>query len=191
MNGIDVLVLLSGPLAVGKTSVRQALVDTHHFDYVRSSAYLKALSSQRLASEGRTGLQNLGDELDQLTDYRWLLDSVAIPAFERAPSRRRWLVDAVRKLRQVEHFRNACSNSVLHVHLTADESFLRERYGSRPSSSAELVPYQIAVQHPNEIASRELRSFADIVLDTGVLTPAQVAQQIAARIPRAQKQDDS
>ena len=37
--------LLSGPLAVGKTAVRLALVSQHAFAYLRSSEYLRALAA--------------------------------------------------------------------------------------------------------------------------------------------------
>lgn len=179
MESIQVLVLLSGPIAVGKTSVRNELLSGFGFDYVRSSGYLQEM----LAGQGQIGdrrsLQDFGDSLDVETDYRWVLDRVAMPAFDAAPEQRRWLVDAVRKLRQVEHFRQALGPVVMHVHLSAAEDVLQRRYAARMQPGVEAVPYSTAVQHPNEVASRQLIEVADLVLDTGESTPTQVAFEIA------------
>ena len=141
MSPIEILVLLSGPVAAGKTSLRQELMEAHGFDYVRSSAYLKALAAQQnLGDGGRTSLQDLGDDLDLRSDYRWVLDDVARPGFAASPAQRRWLVDAVRKERQIEHFRDAFGTSVLHVHLTASEDVLRQRYMTRLTTGGDATP---------------------------------------------------
>lgn len=174
METMEMLVLLSGPIAVGKTSVRQELLAAHGFEHVRSSAYLKELAQ----TEGRTSLQDLGDRLDEETDYRWLLDSVARPGFMALPGQQRWLVDAVRKKRQVEHFRDAYGPLVLHVHLTAPEEILKQRYASRLSTSGDQPEYAIAIEHENETASRRLIDIADLVLDANLLTPQGLAQLI-------------
>ncbi|HET7160176.1 MAG TPA: AAA family ATPase [Burkholderiales bacterium] len=178
MASIEMLVLLSGPVAVGKTTLRQALMATHQFDYVRSSGYLKQIAAQRSLKGERTGLQDLGDDLDRLTDYRWLLDEVARPGFAASPDQRRWLIDAVRKHRQVEHLRAAYGDAILHVHLHASEAVLRQRYAARD----DVTPYDVAVQHDNEIASRSLVGIADLVIDMGATPVEQAAQLVAGRL---------
>lgn len=172
------LVLLSGPVAVGKTTLRQDLVAAHQFDYVRSSGYLKRLAEQRSLGGERTGLQDLGDELDRLTDFRWLLDEVAKPGFAAFSDRRRWLVDAVRKHRQVEHFRAAYGDAVLHVHLDASEAVLRQRYAERH----DVTPYDDAIQHANEIASRSLIGIADLVIDMGSTPVEQAGRLVVGKL---------
>ena len=57
-------------------------------------------------------LQDLGDSLDVATDYRWLIDDFARPAIELNPDQGRWIVDAVRKTRQIQHFREAFGDAV-------------------------------------------------------------------------------
>jgi cytidylate kinase len=74
------LLLLSGPIAVGKTAVRDELVANHRFDYVRSGRYLTEMANKHSLTVGRTSLQDLGDQLDEATDFRWLLDDVIVPA---------------------------------------------------------------------------------------------------------------
>jgi chloramphenicol 3-O-phosphotransferase len=180
VGSIKSLVLLSGPIAAGKTSVREELLARHGYHYVRSSAYLMDLASKQGQFEARTSLQDLGDRLDSETDYRWVLDEVARPAFAADPSKLRWLVDAVRKRRQVEHFRDAFGLAVTHVHLTAPEEILERRYTTRLSTAKDATPYKIAIQHENEVASRRLVEIADLILDTSTSTPLELARLIAA-----------
>ncbi|MGH6648034.1 AAA family ATPase [Aquabacterium sp.] len=182
MAKLEALVLLSGPIAVGKTSVRDELLSTYGFDYVRSSAFLKALAEEQGQSDQRASLQDLGDRLDLETDYRWVLDNVARPGIAASPDQKHWLVDAVRKKRQVEHFREAYGARVLHVHLDAPEIVLQQRYASRSSSIRDLTPYQSAVQHENEVASRSLIEIADHVFDTSALTSQEIAEAIVKKL---------
>lgn len=176
----DVLVLLSGPIAGGKTTLREELITAHGFEPVRSSGFLRQLAAQRGLGDDRTTLQNLGDELDGHTDYRWLIDQVCSPAFVADPSHRRWLIDAVRKRRQVEHFRAAYGGAVVHVHVTAPEEVLRKRYAARGDPTA----YDVAVRHDNEIASRSLGEIADIVVDTSIESPMVGALLVMRWSPR-------
>src|ERR1700734_1788532 len=101
--------------------------------------------ARELRREGtRSELQNLGDDLDAKTDFRWLLDDVALPGFRSNPTIENWLVDAVRKSRQIEHFRDTFGEAVVHVHLTAPEIALRTRYEARRATSdgtGDQTPY--------------------------------------------------
>jgi hypothetical protein len=123
------IILLSGPLAVGKTTLRDALVSEHHFDYAKSGKYLTSRASQLGIAISRTSLQDLGDKLDLDTDYRWLITDVVTPAMQGNDLCERWIVDAVRKERQVIHFRDSFNTSadVFHLHLTAPEAVLQTR----------------------------------------------------------------
>lgn len=176
----EVLVLLSGPIGGGKTTLREELITAHGFKPVRSSGFLRQLAAQRGWADNRTNLQNLGDELDSHADYRWLIDQVCRPAFAADPSHRCWLIDAVRKQRQVEHFRATFDDAVVHVHVTAPEVVLRKRYEAR----GDPTPYDVAVRHDNEIASRSLGEMADIVVDTSIESPMDGALRAMRWSPR-------
>jgi gluconate kinase len=176
------VLLLSGPLAVGKTSAASELVARFGFERVRSGAFLQ----KRAALLGRPGdrvdLQSLGDELDESTDFRWLVDEVVNPAFREKPEQRRWLVDAVRKRRQVDHFRQAFEKSVVHLYLSAPEPTLKARYEARIRAGEEYVgttPYEIAIQHPNEVAARALQGVADLLVNIEGKTTSEVSAEIA------------
>lgn len=161
------VLLLSGPIAVGKTSVANALVEQHQFRCLKSSDYLKSICKARSIEVSRATLQSIGDDLDEATDFRWLVDDVAGPQISTGPQHQRWLVDSVRKQRQIEHFRAAFEDTVLHVHLWASDSALQERYARRRSSSEHAEgpsSYEVAVRHPNEISSRSLKDSADLAI---------------------------
>jgi hypothetical protein len=168
-------------MAVGKSVIASKLIELRQFRAIKSGAYLSTLARQAGIGATRTDLQCLGDKLDEETDYRWLIDDVARPLIEGSPMHERWLLDSVRKLRQVQHFRDAFSNQVCHVHLTAPEALLRQRYETRLKQGAShggVTPYDVAVAHPNEISSRKLSGIADLSLDISAMTATEAAQKI-------------
>lgn len=176
------ILLLSGPVAGGKSTVTRDLVNDHRFIPIRSGAYLEALARQRGEDTSRRGLQILGDELDARTDFAWLIDDVAVPLIQATPSHDRWLLDCARKPQQVEHFRKRFGSKVPHLHLVAPEKELRRRYDSRRESGGEYeggTSYDEAISHPNERTSRALGNIADVTLDT---TELGVVSQILARL---------
>ena len=182
------IVLLSGPVAVGKTTLRDVLAASYGFDCVRSSPYLIQLAAERGIGTTRTELQDLGDQLDRSTDFRWVVDQVAIQAFRLRWEQNRWLVDAVRKQRQVDHFRSAFDGAVLHVHLTACEDVLRARFDGRLKAENSNVdgqtPYEVAIQHDNEMQARRLIESADLVVDLGITSTMDAIKMIVQRLPR-------
>jgi adenylosuccinate synthase len=177
------LLLLSGPIAVGKTAVRDELVANHRFDYVRSGRYLTEMANKRSLTVGRTSLQDLGDQLDEETDFHWLLDDVIVPALNEKFDVDRWIVDAVRKPEQVRHIRQMAGDPVvLHIHLTAPEPVLERRYETRRAmqpQNLDSIPYHVAVKHPNETISRGLYQIADEVYDTELIGPREIGIRVS------------
>lgn len=161
------ILLLSGPIAVGKTSLRDWLVSTHGYRTLSSSSYLREMAAGRDLTPTRFTLQELGDALDLETDFRWVVDSVVIPAITASPTTKRWLFDSVRKRRQLEHFRATFAESILHLHLTASEKVLRERFEARrmrEGHGGDAAGYESASSHPNELEARSLHEVADLVV---------------------------
>lgn len=176
------IVLLSGPLAVGKTAVAEALRDRGGLKKISSSGYLRRLAAERSLPDTRENLQQLGDLLDQQTDYVWLVDDVAVREIADDASQFDWFVDAVRKEQQVRAFRSRFSD-VLHVHLTAPEDVLRSRFLSRARDGDEVHndgAYERCVDHPNEQSARALDRVADLVIDLSVNGPGEAAEIIRA-----------
>lgn len=179
------ILVLSGPVAVGKSTVSEELATAYGFQRIRSGEFLMRLATEKAIDVCRASLQRLGDELDDSTDYQWLIDEVAAPIIRARPDVERWLLDSVRKIRQVEHFRARFPNLVLHAHLTADEAVLEDRYAQRLAIGKEYVgctSYSDAIAHPNEIAARKLIEIADLVIDVEALTSTQIAYLISERL---------
>lgn len=184
MPSVEVLILLSGPVAGGKSSLRGVFVEEYGFEAIRSSDYLAELARSSGRGISRTVLQNLGDELDARTDFQWLLENVARPTILGKPAQRRWLIDAVRKEKQVQMFRDEFGDAVLHVHVRAAEKVLRRRYEARAKADPALMEqqsYELAVAHENEQSARRLILVADIVVDTFILDSRVAAKAIAGR----------
>jgi adenylate kinase family enzyme len=173
------LILLSGPIAVGKSHAAAALISRHQFQRISSSNYLRELLAADGREADRTSLQDLGDFLDVSTDYRWLIDNVAAPLFSQSvPENGRWLLDAVRKQRQVEHFKGTVADAH-HVHLMASETTLRRRYEARRSGGDPT--YDDAISHPNEQSARGLIGIADQIISVEGLSPEDIADSIINR----------
>lgn len=170
------LLLLSGPMASGKTSVSVNLQERYGFVPISSGSFLRQKLTAQNHPLDRHRLQELGDALDRDTDFSWLIDSVAIPAIQSQPEAENWLLDAARKPRQVELFRNRFLGAVRHVHILAPESVLLQRYAERGLDH--LAQYHAAILHPNEQSARSLAGLADKILDTDKLNPSEITDQI-------------
>lgn len=170
------IVLLSGPFKAGKSTVTGELVRQFGYLKISSSDYLRSLApgaEQLDIAQARLLLQETGDELDRRTDFRWVVDPVATSAVANAPEVSAWLFDAVRKQRQVEHFRERFGSAVMHVHLAAPDDVLRIRSGLSE------MAYASAISHSNEVNARSLVDIADSVFDTTLHTAHDIAAQIA------------
>jgi adenylate kinase family enzyme len=181
---MKLLVLISGPIAVGKSSVAAELIAIYGFGRISTGKFLAEKAHKEGVKGDRSGLQIVGDALDEKTDFQWVVENVAVPTIESKRDVERWLLDSVRKERQVHHFRARYGPRILHVHLTAPESILKERYETRLSKGEEYAgntPYEVAIQHPNEISSRGLIDVADLVIDIKGKTPGEVAQGIVVQ----------
>lgn len=178
---LQVILLVSGPIAVGKTSIRDYLVENLGYLAIQSSTYLKELAVAKGISLERANLQMLGDLLDLETDFSWVVSEVAVPQIRAKPVQQLWIFDAVRKPEQVGHFRNQFGTSVRHVHFTCSESILKQRYDSRCRSD-DGVAYEIAIDHPNERSSRSLSEIADIVICLDELNSADAAKLLHLRL---------
>ena len=166
--GVKHVVLLSGPIASGKTTLARLLVNRFGFCFV---------STRELLSNGvgdRRSLQAAGASLDDSTGGRWLRDAL-FSLRERRNSEVSFVVDSVRTLDQIRWVREAFGDSVAHVHLTAAEGVLSSRYGSR----SEGYQYRDVSGDPVEQGVGALEGAAGLVLDTGTLTPESLLEKVA------------
>ena len=118
------VVLVSGPIASGKTTLCRLLAQRLGFC---------VLSTRELLAQGapnRVALQAAGASLDESTGGRWVLDGL-LQMQKLRPDSALFAVDAVRTLDQIRRVRYALGESVVHVHLTATREILSNRYESR------------------------------------------------------------
>lgn len=173
------LVLLSGAVTAGKSSLAAALVAHHGFRKISTSGYLTEMAAAQGLENRREILQSLGDRLDDETDYSWPIN-VAQRLIDDGQHDGPWLLDAVRMDRQVHHFR-AAFGPVLHVHVTAHEEVLRSRYlvrqGLKDRRDTQGT-YDELVKHPNEVSSRALQFIADLVFDSNSKSAAAMADAV-------------
>ncbi|MDC6212680.1 nucleoside monophosphate kinase [Ralstonia solanacearum] len=169
---------MSGGTGAGKSSVAMKLEQQFQFRRISSGGFLRSYAEQLSLGQEKRQLQNLGDQLDEETDFAWIVNDIAVPAIKNAPEQPNWLLDAVRKARQVQHFRECFGLRVRHIHLSAPEAILQRRYKERAKPGD--TTYEEVVAHPNEIASRSLEAIADQTFDTSMLSPAEIAHQILA-----------
>lgn len=162
------LILLSGPIAVGKSSIAEILIEKHNFLPIKTSPFLKDLLVSQNKTISREALQNIGDQLDIDTDYSWVNNSIIIPALKNNPNHNNWLLDSIRKKKQAEIIKNHFGSSVQHIHFHASEKTLKERYQKRTyqGGTEENSPsYETAIAHSNEQHSRSLIDIADEVIN--------------------------
>ena len=162
------VVLISGPIASGKTTLSRLLEWRFGFCILSTRQVLTSLIQDRRA------LQVAGSSLDESTGGRWVRDEL-LGLQSRSPTKSLFVVDSVRTLDQVKWVRQTFGGSVTHVHLTASPEVLRGRYGSRLEESR----YQDVVTDPVERRVGLLASSADLVADTVLQGPNSVANGVA------------
>jgi adenylosuccinate synthase len=184
------IVLLSGRVASGKTTLWQQLISNfpgESIHVLKTKDLIRELASKKLGRElpaERRTLQDFGDQLDRDTDGKWVLDALISLVNKHITTEASpiFVVDAVRILRQVRAIREAYGYSVKHIHLKAPEHELATRYKHRTSDLRELKSLKDVVKNPTEAAVHELEKSADIVVDTQACTPSDVLVKTATHL---------
>jgi len=175
------IVVLSGPVAAGKTTLADSLEKRFGFARVKTRELIRTM----LGTEPeREALQKAGEELDVKTDGTWVARALAqrLLEIESDDDGRRILIDSVRLVTQIEAIRDAFGRNVVHVHVTAPTETLAERYASRQAAIQELSSYDRVTADPTEANVELLAPIADIVIDSSRATPEDVVVRVAARL---------
>ncbi|GAA4749331.1 adenylosuccinate synthetase [Flavisolibacter ginsenosidimutans] len=182
-----IIILLSGEIAAGKTTLAHKLEEKFGFKILKSRQAIKDLAKKKLKGEDpdRTFLQKFGTTLDQKEDGRWVLDYFQNDfgfSFEEDSF---FIVDAIRILKQIEHFRKAYSFSVYHIHLTAPAHVLQERFLKREeirylSRKIAIEKYHEAKQDPTEKQVPTLAADADLTIDSELATEDDVFIRVSS-----------
>lgn len=176
------IILLSGPVASGKTTLARDLAKQFGMEVLRTRDLLIS-ALKHTGGTSRADLQSEGERLDQKTDGRWVLESLERELRGR-PTHENIIVDSVRIQKQIDAIRDAYGRSVTHIHMTAPYPVLEERYANRQSESATADPLTYAAVHSNETESvvDNLKNAADVVVDSNRCTEGDVLVRVASRL---------
>jgi adenylosuccinate synthase len=167
------IVVVSGPVAVGKSILVKGLSDSCGAHRVSTRALIQRRVGPNAPAD-RAGLQRAGDRLDSDTDGSWVAQEVGKVSAE-LPADAVIVVDSCRIESQVEGLRHAFGSRVIHVHLTAPIDVLRARYLSRGSGVvAEFPSYEEVRRNRTEKRIDRLADIADLVIDTQTSSPGDV-----------------
>jgi adenylosuccinate synthase len=173
------LILLSGPVSVGKTTLAKLLEERFGVQSIRTRRLITAATG---ASADRSSLQTAGEQLDA-DGGQWLAEALVREA-EGLDDNVDVVVDSVRISGQIEAIRSRFGTSVLHVHLTGPESELADRYQARKAAGreGELETYADVRKNTTESQVDTLAENADVVVDTDRCSSEDVAVRVAAHL---------
>ena len=166
-SSVERVVLLSGPVASGKTTLSRLLADRFGFCVV---------STRDLLGEGvqdRLSLQAAGASRDDGSAGRWVRDGL-VQLQGQWSDEIYFVVDSVRTLDQIRWIRKTFGASVEHVHLKASLEVLSNRYDVR----SEGYRYEEVRYDPVEQTVWVLGESANVVIDTSYLCPESVLLQV-------------
>src|SRR5687768_11432801 len=107
------VVVVSGPVAGGKSSLARTLAD--RFDGLRLSTRELLMTGLALKEEAtRQALQRIGAERDEATGGTWVAERFSRRIFEAEETL--LIIDAARTSGQIEGVRRAFGRGVRHVH---------------------------------------------------------------------------
>ncbi len=176
------IILLSGSIASGKTTLAQRLADRFGMRVLRTREWLASALGNR-GKEGRTDLQIKGDLLDTETGGAWVLEGLA-RELRNDQAHRDVIVDSVRIRGQIDAIRSAFGASVSHIHMTAPLPVLKDRYRHREISAGTSVApdYEKVRANQTESLVDGLKNIADVVIDSDRCTEEDVLIRVACHL---------
>jgi adenylosuccinate synthase len=178
---VNLILILSGPIASGKSNLSRDLSERFGFAVLKTNELLKELA-QSESEETRKSLQTFGRALDLSTNGAWVRDGL-IKFAENLPDDAKVIVDSARIAEQIEAIRSAFGLRVLHVHLTAPPEILERRFNKRKKKRfKENLSYAQVKKDPTERQVETLRAIADVVIDTKRSSEQDVVVRVASHL---------
>ena len=180
MSSPNMIVLLSGAVSSGKTTLGTMLVKRFQFELIKTKKVLQDYFPD--SSNERGALQHHGVYLDRKTQGTWVRDEVIDRVRKSNP--RYILVDAVRIEKQVDAIRKAYGPRVFHIHLDAPTDVLSDRYSNRKRVAhfKEFSGYKDVIRNRTEKGISRLAEIADVVIRTDRCTEQDVLVRAASHL---------
>lgn len=176
------IVILSGHVCAGKSTLAGKLAEQFGFKHVKTWNFIQA-RGKHLSLE-RGALQGYGEYLDTKTKGAWLRDDLQKIEREEKPDTL-IIVDSVRHPGQIEYLRNAYRRQIIHVHLTADRAELEKRYEKRKKSKSdieEMGTYAQVLENKTESNVEALGDIADIVINSARCSEQDIVIRVASHL---------
>lgn len=174
------IVLLSGRICTGKTTLAKALADKYGF---RRFSTREALISRAGEMEiSRKNLQEFGEKLDRRTKGSWLRDSL-LESIAGLDSEDCVVIDSIRIHRQADFLRESYGSKIVHVHLDCSDEELSRRYAQRSKDGpGEFATFAEAQQNRTERGVHKLGKEADISIRTDRSEPPEVLVRVVCHL---------
>lgn len=175
------ILILSGPIAAGKTTLVSDLVDRFGFHAFKTNELLKQRAAGKIEEE-RGALQAFGESLDRKTKGAWVKEGLT-PFLDSLPEGSMVVVDSARIAEQIEAIRNSFGLRVFHIHLTAPFEVLVKRFKHRKKKGfREALSYEEVRKNITESNVELLAGIADVVIDTERSSESDVVVRAASHL---------
>jgi adenylosuccinate synthase len=164
-----IVIILSGEIASGKSTLCKLLEQKYDFKDLSSRTALESLAFSTHGDKIRERgfLQKFGENLDKDTSGGWLLNYYQSEIFNH----NRIIIDSARIREQIDSFREAYGHIVTHIHLEAPEEVRIQRfkdrdiakYGSEKVAEDKFRGYK---KNDTESNVHSLKKIADLVIHT-------------------------
>lgn len=121
MGDRKVILVLSGEICTGKSTLADRLEKVFGFRHCKTKEGLLYLASKKLNGKTpeRDFLQKYGEQLDTAGDGKWVLEYFQHLYSTEFDNEKLYVIDSARILKQIQHIREAYSYFVFHIHLEA------------------------------------------------------------------------
>ncbi len=187
MGNRKIILVLSGEICSGKTTLAKNLVEQYDFKYCETKAGLPLFLNKKLKNKplDRTLLQKYGEELDTKYDGNWVLRYFSQLFENDFENHNFYVIDSCRIDNQIKHLRDAYSFIIYHIHLKASAKSLEDRFYKR-AELKDLSGKQVKERYleyksnPTEKQVNSLEKDADLSIDTDKCNVQDVLIRVAS-----------
>lgn len=179
------ILVLTGEIATGKTTLSEELVKRYGFVHIKTRELLNEIAVKKTSAEKvleRGFLQRFGADLDQKTNGSWIVDE----SQDIIANNDLILVDAARIQEQINALRKKLPQNIVHIHLTAPDQIKLERFMGRTNKDVEKTEtekrdkYNLYKEDETERNVPRLKDDADLVIQTERQSISDNVMQVAS-----------